>query len=203
MDSETTTVFEPEIAADPIVLFRRWFDAASAAEPNDPNAMALATATPDGRPSVRMVLMKRLDDHGFAFYTNAESRKGRELLANPHAALLFHWKSSRRQVRIEGPITELPPADADAYFHSRGRRSQIGAVASQQSRPLASRDELIAQARLIEEQYPGEIPRPPHWKGFLVTPETIEFWEDGEHRLHNRIVFARTEDAWIKTRLYP
>ncbi len=203
MSSASTALFEPEVADDPIALFRRWFDDASAAEPNDPNAMALATSTAGGVPSVRMVLMKRLDERGFAFYTNVESQKGRELLENPHAALLFHWKSKRRQIRIEGPVTELPVADAEEYFHSRSRRSQIGAVASQQSRPLVSREELEARAKHVAEQYTGEVPLPDYWRGFVVAPERIEFWEDGADRLHNRVVFTRESEAWTKMRLFP
>jgi pyridoxamine 5'-phosphate oxidase len=149
------------------------------------------------------VLLKRVDEAGFAFYTNAESRKGVELLANPHAALCFHWKSLRRQVRVEGSVAELPAADADAYFHSRSRRSQIGALASQQSRPLASREGLELLAEALEERYPGEVPRPEYWRGFVVRPETIEFWQDGPHRLHDRLVFTRDGSEWRKTRLYP
>jgi pyridoxamine 5'-phosphate oxidase len=195
--------FDAEAAENPIALFREWFRVASEAEVNDPNAMSLATATAEGRPSVRIVLLKRVDEAGFAFYTNAESRKGVELLANPHAALCFHWKSLRRQVRVEGSVAELPAADADAYFHSRSRRSQIGALASQQSRPLASREGLELLAEALEERYPGEVPRPEYWRGFVVRPETIEFWQDGPHRLHDRLVFTRDGSEWRKTRLYP
>jgi pyridoxamine 5'-phosphate oxidase len=200
MDSPTR--FEAEDAPDPIALFRRWFDDASAVELNDPNAMALATCA-DGKPSVRMVLMKRLDERGFAFYTNVESQKGRELLRNPRAALCFHWKSRRRQVRVEGAVRELPPEDADTYFHSRSRLSQIGALASQQSRPVASREELERRARECEREYPGEVPRPGYWRGFVVAPERIEFWQDGAHRLHDRVVFTRVGEGWDKARLYP
>ena len=195
--------FDAEAAEDPIQLFGDWFRAACESEVNDPNAMSLATATADGRPSVRIVLLKRVDKAGFVFYTNAESRKGVEILANPHVALCFHWKSLRRQVRVEGMVHDLPAEDADAYFHSRSRRSQIGALASEQSRPLASREELEARAQAVEERYPGEVPRPRYWRGFVVLPETIEFWQDGPHRLHDRIVFTRTVDGWRKTRLYP
>ncbi|MEO6802056.1 MAG: pyridoxamine 5'-phosphate oxidase [Granulicella sp.] len=199
----THTQFEPETATDPIALFRHWFDEAAQTEPNDPNAMALATSTAAGHPSVRMVLMKRLDERGFSFYTNVESQKGHELTENPHAALCFHWKSRRRQVRVEGSVQELSPADADAYFHSRSRQSQIGALASQQSRPLDSREELERLAKEYAERYPGEVPRPSYWRGFVLVPNRIEFWEDGAFRLHNRVVFVRADAAWERTRLFP
>jgi pyridoxamine 5'-phosphate oxidase len=195
--------FEPEEAIDPIELFRHWLADATETEPNDPNAMALATSTANGLPSVRMVLMKRLDERGFSFYTNVESQKGRELMENPHAALCFHWKSRRRQVRVEGVVSELPPEDADAYFRSRSRMSQIGALASQQSRALVSREELERLAQEYAERYPAEVPRPAYWKGFVLSPERIEFWEDGAYRLHNRIVFALEGGVWVKTRLFP
>src|SRR5579875_765283 len=152
--------FGAEQALDPIALFRKWLADAEAAEPNDPNAAALSTATRDGAPSVRMVLVKRLDERGFAFFTNAESRKGRELAANPRAALCFHWKSLRRQVRVEGHVTELPAEDADAYFRTRTRMSQISALASEQSRVLGSREELEARVRELEARYPDAVPRP-------------------------------------------
>jgi pyridoxamine 5'-phosphate oxidase len=198
-----TERFNAETAVEPIALFCDWLRAATETEPNDPNAMSLATATADGRPSVRIVLLKRVDQAGFAFYTNAESRKGMELLANPHAALCFHWKSLRRQVRVEGTVTELPETEADAYFHSRSRGSQIGALASRQSRPLESRNRLETLVACFETQYPGEVPRPEYWRGYLVRPEAIEFWQDGAHRLHDRIVFTRRGEGWRKTRLYP
>lgn len=195
--------FDAEAAEDPIALFGEWFDLAKTSEPNDPNAMSLATATSDGRPSVRMVLMKKVDANGFTFYTNVESQKGHELTANPHAALLFHWKSQRRQIRIEGAVKPVPDADSDEYFHSRSRKSQIGAVASQQSRPLANREELEKKANELAEKYPGEIPRPDYWRGFLIAPERIEFWQDGPDRLHDRILFEREGNGWGKKRLYP
>ncbi len=208
---EPALPFEPEASSDPIALFRLWLNQATETELNDPVAMALATATLDGHPSVRMVLMKRLDDRGFAFYTNVESQKGRELLENPHAALCFHWKSRRRQVRVEGLVTQLSPEDADDYFHSRSRKSQIGALASQQSRPLASRAELERLAQECADQYPGEIPRPDYWLGFVLAPHRIEFWQDGAFRLHDRMVFERTSEgethesptSWTKARLFP
>ncbi|HEY0264552.1 MAG TPA: pyridoxamine 5'-phosphate oxidase [Granulicella sp.] len=204
-DLKPANPFEPEQAADPIALFRAWLDEAARTEPNDPNAMALATATSEGRPSVRMVLLKQLDERGFSFFTNRESRKGTELQQNPQAALCFHWKSLHRQVRVEGAVTELPDAESDAYFHSRSYRSQIGALASQQSRPLASRDELERLAEQYSAQYPDEVPRPDYWRGFVLRPERIEFWEDGAYRLHNRIVFLRSHDgaSWECKRLFP
>lgn len=196
-------VIDAEAAADPIALFRAWMREAEAGEPNDPNAVALATATRDGVPSVRMVLLKGLDERGFAFYTNAESRKGVELAENPRAAMCFHWKSLRRQVRVEGPVSELPRAESDAYFHSRSHGSQIGALASQQSRPLASRQELEERVRAVEERYPSVIPRPDFWHGYVLWPERMEFWVNGVERLHDRFLFLRTQGRWEKERLFP
>ena len=191
-------------ATDPLAFFDLWMNDAKASEINDPNAMSLATSTPDGIPSVRIVLLKRWTPEGFSFYTNGESRKGGELRANPHAALCLHWKSRQRQVRIEGPITELPPENVDTYFHRRARMSQIGAWASQQSRPLASREALMAATDEAEHRFPDEVPRPPYWTGFLLKPITIEFWQEGDYRLHDRIVFTPHPDAtWSKQRLYP
>ncbi len=193
-----------EQADDPLALFTQWMQDAKSSELNDPNAMSLATATPDGIPSVRIVLLKRFDEQGFAFYTNGESRKGSELRANQHAALCLHWKSQQRQVRIEGLISELPPADVDAYFKRRYRMSQIGAWASQQSRPLASREDLLAATAEYEKKFPEEVPRPPYWTGFLVAPASIEFWAEGDYRLHDRFVFTRSGNgSWSKQRLYP
>ncbi|WP_260740085.1 pyridoxamine 5'-phosphate oxidase [Tunturiibacter lichenicola] len=194
---------ELETAVDPLTLFRAWMKDAVAGEVNDPDAVALATATPDGVPSARMVLMKRLDERGFCFYTNAESQKGSELAVNSHAAMCFHWKSLRRQVRISGTVAELPGADADAYFHSRSRLSQLGAVASQQSRVLASREMLVDRVQELEQEFPGEIPRPDYWRGYVLRPERIEFWKDGEGRLHDRFLFSRNGDGWRKVRLFP
>ncbi|WP_433973315.1 pyridoxamine 5'-phosphate oxidase [Tunturiibacter lichenicola] len=194
---------ELETAVDPIALFRAWLKDAVAREVNDPDAVALATATPDGVPSVRMVLMKRLDEGGFCFYTNAESQKGSELAVNSHAAMCFHWKSLRRQVRVAGTVAELPDEDADAYFHSRSRLSQLGAVASQQSRVLASREMLVERVKELEQKSPGEISRPDYWRGYVLRPERIEFWKDGEGRLHDRFLFSRNGDGWRKERLFP
>jgi pyridoxamine 5'-phosphate oxidase len=195
--------FDAEEAIDPISLFESWLEQASKTEVNDPNAMALATATADGVPSVRMVLMKKVDELGFTFYTNVESQKGEELTENPQAALCFHWKSVRRQVRVEGSVEALTAEDADEYFHSRSRRSQIGAVASQQSRPLGSREELEAKAKALAKEFPGVVPRPEYWRGFRIAPRRIEFWQDGPDRLHDRVVFVRDGADWEKARLYP
>jgi len=194
---------DAEAAVEPIALFRAWMRDAEAGELNDPNAVALATATTDGAPSVRMVLLKGLDERGFAFYTNAESRKGMELSGNPRAAMCFHWKSLRRQVRVEGLVSELPDAEADAYFHSRSRGSQLGAIASRQSRPLASRQTLEERVRLAEERNPDEVSRPEYWRGYVLWPERIEFWINGAERLHDRFMFLRTDTGWLKERLYP
>ena len=190
--------------SDPLALFDSWFAEAQASEPNDANAMALATATADGRPSVRMVLLKDHGPAGFVFYTNAESRKGREIAANPNAALLFHWKSLRRQVRIEGPLSEVATAEADAYFHSRARQSQLGSAASDQSRPLDERQTYLHRVDALAAAYDGQdIPRPPHWTGFRLAPQAIEFWLDRPNRLHERRRFTRDGDRWTSTLLYP
>ena len=189
---------------DPLALFDRWFAEAQAAEPNDPNAMALATADAGGRPSARMVLLKGHGPDGFVWYTNEESRKGGDLSANPHAALLFHWKSARRQVRLEGPVTRVSATESDAYFHSRSRQSQIAAAASDQSRPLASRDVFTDRAAALETRLDGApVPRPDHWGGYRLTPETIELWEDGADRMHHRRVFTRDGDGWREGLLFP
>ncbi len=193
------------MTSDPFERFDQWFAEARAAEPNDPDAMALATADSDGRPSVRMVLLKGHGSDGFVFYTNLGSRKGGELAANPRVALAFHWKSLRRQVRIEGPVEAVPTAEADAYYQSRTRDSQISAWASDQSRPLDRRETMEARFAEIARKYEGQrVPRPPHWAGFRVKPRRIEFWIDGAHRLHHRRLFVLDDGgAWNEGLLYP
>ncbi len=191
--------------ADPFTIFEAWFAEAKASEPNDPNAMALATATPGAAPSVRMVLLKGHGPDGFVFYTNFESRKGGELAVNPQVALLFHWKSLRRQVRIEGTIKEVTPAEADAYFASRHPESRLGSAASDQSRTLPSRDVYVARVEALRVQYAdGSVPRPAHWSGYRVTPHAIEFWQDRTYRLHERRRFTREDGSdWTSSLLYP
>src|SRR5690554_1772524 len=189
---------------DPFGLFQAWLEEAEEKEINDPNAVALATADGQGRPSVRMVLLKGFDESGFTFYTNLESRKGEQLIANPWAAMLFHWKSLRRQVRIEGPVHPVTPEQADAYFNSRPRQSRIGAWASQQSRPVESRLALEKRvARFAAKCAVGSVPRPPYWSGFTLEPQRIEFWQDGAFRLHDRALYLRQDGGWQKQRLYP
>jgi pyridoxamine 5'-phosphate oxidase len=192
------------MADDPHALFDAWLAEARSAEPNDPTAMALATADAAGRPSVRMVLMKGHDARGFVFYTNFDSRKGAELAANPRAGQLFHWKSLRRQVRVEGPVEPVDDAEADAYFATRSRDSQLGAWASDQSRPLDSREAFEARYEAVRARFEGgEVPRPPRWSGWRVVPETIEFWSDRPHRLHERRLFTRERGGWREGLLYP
>ena len=194
-----------EVVSNPIVLFRSWLDEAARSEPNDPNAVALATATRGGMPSVRMVLLKDVDDRGFVFYTNTHSRKGEQLAETRTAALLFHWKTLRRQVRVEGPVEPVTDAEADSYFNSRARISRLGAIASDQSRPLPDRAELERRLAELDRQYPGEdVPRPPNWSGYRVLPDMIEFWQDMPYRLHDRMVYRReSEVGWQTSRLYP
>jgi pyridoxamine 5'-phosphate oxidase len=189
---------------DPISLFSRWFAEARESEPNDPDAMALSTADADGRPSLRMVLLKGHGPDGFVFYTNLDSRKGGELAANPNAALMFHWKSQRRQVRIEGPVDAVSDNEADAYFASRSRDSQLGAWASDQSRRLDSRATFEARFDEVARRFEGaEVPRPPRWSGFRLDPRLIEFWSDRAHRLHERRLFTATAEGWSEGLLYP
>lgn len=195
-------------AHDPVALFETWLAAAGETEPSDPHAMSLATVDEDGLPDVRVVLLKGLDARGFVFYTNEQSAKGQQLTGQGKAALCFHWKSQKRQVRVRGAVKPVSAAESDAYFASRARGSRIGAWASDQSRPVASRDTLMAKTAEVEDRYEGaSVPRPAHWYGWRVEPATIEFWQDGAFRLHDRIVFKPDENGgdtkWSKTRLYP
>ena len=194
-----------EISAgtDPFELFQTWFDEAVKAEINDPDAIALASVNADGMPSVRMVLLRQWSEDGFLFFTNYQSRKSGELLATGKAAFCMHWKSLRKQVRVTGQVGKATAAQSDAYFNSRGRGSQIGAWASAQSQPLGSRAELMAQVEAHDKKFPDAVTRPPHWGGFCLVPEEIEFWADGEHRLHDRFRFTRADSGWDIQRLNP
>ena len=194
-----------EISAgtDPFELFQTWFDEAVTAEINDPDAIALASVNADGMPSVRMVLLRQWSEDGFLFFTNYQSRKSGELLATGKAAFCLHWKSLRKQVRVTGQVGKATAAQSDAYFNSRGRGSQIGAWASAQSQPLGSRAELMAQVEAHDKKFPDAVTRPPHWGGFCLVPEEIEFWADGEHRLHDRFRFTRADSGWDIQRLNP
>lgn len=198
-------MFEPD-TDDPFALFDAWFADAEASEPTDPNAMSVATADAAGRPSVRILLLKEADSRGFVFYTNFESRKGGELTVNPFAALCFHWKTLKRQVRVEGPIGKVTDEEADAYFASRARVSQLGAWASQQSRPLSGRDALMSAVEKFDADYADrDVPRPPYWTGARLVPLRIEFWQDGANRLHDRFLFSRPSEGqpWTVARLNP
>ena len=195
---------EIEQNTDPFTLFGHWYDDAVKAEINDPDAIALASVADDGMPSVRMVLLKEWSPAGFVFYTNYESRKSGEFIATGKAAFCMHWKSLRRQVRVVGAVAKAPAEQSDAYFASRGRGSQIGAWSSAQSQPLASRDDLVASVAATEARFADAVPRPPHWGGFCLVPQEIEFWADGDHRLHDRFRFTRTAaDGWDIQRLNP
>lgn len=205
MSQSSLTISDFTERAEPFRLFAEWLDEATRSEPNDPNGLALSTVDPDGMPDVRMVLLKGFDEHGFVFYTNLESAKGREILASMKAAMLFHWKSLRRQVRIRGTVEIVSDAEADAYYATRPRQSQIGAWVSKQSRPLESRFALEkAVAEFAATHLVGKIERPKHWSGFRVVPRSIEFWKDGAFRLHDRVLFTRNDaEGWDKARLYP
>jgi pyridoxamine 5'-phosphate oxidase len=205
-DSDMTESSSGRPWGEPFRQFEAWYAEAAKSEPNDPNAMALATVGADGMPSVRMVLLKDQDENGFVFYTNYESRKGRQILGSKKAALLFHWKSLRRQVRVEGPVESVTDAEADAYFQSRPKASQIGAWASQQSRPLKGRFELEGRvAQFTAKHAIGQVPRPAYWSGFRIKPVLIEFWEDRPFRLHDRLVYHRNAggDGWTTEKLFP
>ena len=193
-----------ETGTDPFALFQTWFDEAVASEINDPDAIALASVDADGMPSVRMVLLKEWSPEGFVFYTNYESRKSGELTATGKAAFCIHWKSLRRQVRVVGPVSKVSAEQSDAYFATRGRGSRVGAWASAQSRPLESRETLAAKVAEVDAAHPGEVPRPPHWGGFQITPREIEFWHDGADRLHDRFRFTPDgAGGWSIQRLNP
>jgi pyridoxamine 5'-phosphate oxidase len=195
---------EGELDSDPIRQFHRWFEAATLSEIPEPNAIVLATASPDARPSARIVLLRGYDERGFVFFTNYESRKGRELDANPHAALVFHWHELERQVRVEGPVMRVSVEESDAYFQSRPAGSRLGAWASRQSEVIADRETLEARIRAFELQYAGgPIPRPEHWGGYRVVPTVIEFWQGRPSRLHDRLRYTRSEDGWLIERLSP
>lgn len=192
------------MTSDPFELFDQWLAEARAAEPNDPEATAFASADAEGRPSVRMVLLRRAGPDGFGFFTNLDSRKGEELLANPHGALVIHWKSLRRQIRAEGAVEQVEDAEADAYFAGRSRDSQIGSWASDQSRPLESREVFEQRYEEMRARFEGQqVPRPPRWSGFRLRPQRIEFWTDRSHRLHERRLFVKAGDGWSEGLLYP
>ena len=195
---------ESDAEEDPVEQFRRWFDEALAADLHEPNAMTLATATPDGRPSARVVLLKGFDERGFVFYTNYEGRKARELEVNPYCALVFYWGELERQVRVEGRVSRVPDGESDAYFEGRPRGSQLGAWVSEQSRPVRDRGPLEDRLRELVAEYEGrEVPRPPFWGGYRVEPETIEFWQGRENRLHDRLIYRRSDGLWRRERLQP
>jgi pyridoxamine 5'-phosphate oxidase len=195
---------ESDVDADPFRQFRTWLEQALAANLPQPEGMTLATATPDGKPSARMVLLRGCDERGFVFYTNYDSRKGRELAANPFAALVLYWAELDRQVRIEGRVEQVTPEESDAYFRGRPRGSRQGAWASPQSQVIAGRDALERRMQEAQQTYPdGEVPRPPHWGGFRVVPDVIEFWQGQEDRLHDRLCYRRTADGWVIERLAP
>ena len=195
--------FEDE--ANPIVLFEKWFEVAKKSEINDPNALSLATSTSDGIPSVRMVLLKDYSEDGFIFYTNFNSKKGADLKKNPNASMCFHWKSLRRQVRVSGEVEEVTAKEADDYYNSRPYKNKIGAWASSQSQVLDKRETFLQNIKKFEKQYPEQasIPRPPHWSGWRLIPKEIEFWLDGEGRIHERLNYKKFNDKWIKELLYP
>ncbi len=203
-DYNRVSLTEGELDPDPIRQFHRWFEAATLSAIPEPNAMVLATASPTGRPSARIVLLRGYDERGFVFFTNYESRKGRELEANPHAALVFHWHDLERQIRLEGPVARIRVEESDAYFQSRPAGSRLGAWASRQSEVIADREILEARIRALEQQYAdGQIPRPEHWGGYRVVPTVLEFWQGRPSRLHDRLRYTRSEGGWLLERLSP
>lgn len=203
-DYSLAGLVETDLARDPFRQFEKWFQEAEAAKIQEPNAMTLATATPDGRPSARTMLLKGLDGRGFVFFSNYESRKGRELAANPRATLLFPWLALERQVVVEGNLTKVPREESETYFHSRPRASQLGAWGSQQSAIISGRSVLEESMKMLEQKYAGrEVPLPPHWGGWRLMPETVEFWQGRRSRLHDRLRYRREKDSWIIERLAP
>lgn len=199
-----TVLGADELTTEPFLLFQQWFEEAQKSEINDPDAIALASVDKDGMPSVRMVLLKEILPEGFVFYTNYTSRKSGELIVTGKAAFVIHWKSLRRQIRVTGSVEKVPHIQSDAYYQTRSRGSRIGAWASQQSQPLQTRAELARAVSKMEQAYPDNVPRPPHWGGFLIRPREIEFWADGEFRLHDRFRFTQdTGGEWVSQRLYP
>lgn len=201
---ETAGLNEAEAAADPMAQFAKWFEEAVSAGVEEPNAMTLATATPDGTPSARIVLLKGVEARGFTFFTNYESRKGQELAANPRAALVFHWQPLHRQVRVTGTVAQVSAEESDAYYNVRPLEARLGAWASQQSRPLPSRAALEAQFERFQQEHANSLPqRPPHWGGYRLTPLEIEFWHGRPHRLHDRLLYQRAGEAWTRVRLAP
>lgn len=202
-DYARESLSERDVAADPIAQFEKWFSQAQGAGSIEPNAMTLATSTPDGHPSARIVLLKSVDATGFVFYTDYRSRKGAELESNPHVSLCFWWGELQRQVRVTGTVARASREESEAYYRTRPHGSRIGAWASHQSAPLASREPLEREVKRLEQQFPDDVPLPPHWGGYRVTPETIEFWQGRPSRLHDRIVYTRSGNAWTIGRLSP
>src|SRR6185312_10888433 len=202
-DYARESLSERDVAADPIAQFEKWFAQAQGAGSVEPNAMTLATSTPDGHPSARIVLLKSVDASGFVFFTDYRSRKGAELESNPHVSLCFWWGELQRQVRVTGTVARASREESDAYYRTRPHGSRIGAWASHQSAPLASREPLEREVQRLEQQYPADVPLPPHWGGYRVTPETVEFWQGRPSRLHDRIVYTREAGRWRIGRLSP
>ena len=202
-DYRLSELHEAHVDADPLTQFRGWFDAAVAAGVPEPNAMTLATLGSDGYPATRVVLLKGVSDRGLSFFTNYESQKGRQLADNPRASATFLWKEVQRQVSVQGDVERLPLAESDEYFASRPRGSQLGAWASKQSEPATGRAELDARLAEVEARYPGVVPRPPHWGGYLLVPTRVELWQGRTNRMHDRLVYTRAAEGWVVSRLFP